>query len=164
MKTTKFIFIPIAALVLAGGVVYGSGKVYAQNKSDQFQPIAEKIAKKFGLKTEDVQAVFEEERLAREQEMKQKFEERLNTAVSEGKITAEQKQLILDKQQELMNERAQERTQLQQMSPTERKAHMQTKRTELENWAKEHGIDLKYLLIDLRKGPSHRELPEEVSN
>ncbi len=105
----------IIALSIAGIALFGTIKAYAQNTIGNQSTAASTIAQKFGLAENDVQSVFDEMRSEHQQEMKALFEQKLTQEVTDGKITEAQKQAIL------------------------------AKRQELEVWAKDQGIDLKYL-------------------
>lgn len=122
-----------------------SPKVFAQNSTNPFSGIIEKLAARFNLKKEDVQKVFDEERAEKQKQMQQTYEEMLNNAVKNGNLTEAQKQLLLKKHEELQKNRAENKNNWQNLSPDERKAAMQKERTDLENWAKQNNIDIKYL-------------------
>jgi hypothetical protein len=117
----KFAFAIVTLTLIGFGVVVTS-RVFAQDTNSP-QTIVQKIADKFGLKTSDVQAVFDQNRTDRRAEMETKFEEQLTAAVKDGKLTEEQKQLILAKRKELQNSRQ-----------------------DFKNWATQNGIDIKYLM------------------
>ncbi len=70
------------------------------------------------------------------------FSTRLDELVTAGKITAEQKQLIINKQAELQKQRETNRDQSTGKTDAERKTAMETERAELEAWAKTNNIDL----------------------
>ena len=63
------------------------------------------------------------------------------------KITEEQKQLILQKREEMHDAREAKRESNASLTPEERKSQMEAKKTELEKWAKENGIDMQYLML-----------------
>lgn len=153
------IIVPVLAVVTAGAVALGASQVSAQETTDGYPSIVAKIAERFNLNQDDVKAVFDEEKTEMMEEMKARNEERLAEAVAAGEITEEQKQLILDKQAELHAKRQSERADMQSLTEEERKAAMQAKRdemdsrrTELETWAQENGIDMKYLMMGGRRG------------
>ena len=116
-------------LALVGTTLVGVGaasRVRAQD-ARYYPPIISTLAEKFGLSEDEVKDAFDEIRAENQVEMQTRQEERLGEAVSDGVITEEQKQLILDKQEE-MRAQNQER----------RREHQ----AEMEAWASEHGIDL----------------------
>lgn len=110
----------------------------AQSDAGRYLPIVEKIAAKFNLNKDDVQAVFDEERDERHAEMQARFAERLDDLVNSGKITNEQKDAIIKKHEEMHNKMLE----LKDMEPEERKAEMQKVHEDFKNWAEEQGIDL----------------------
>jgi uncharacterized protein YwqG len=127
-----------------------------------------KIAQKFNLSQNDVQAVFDEyrdeekiERDAKMQEtqaqMEQKVKDELTQAVSDGKLTQAQMDLILAKRAELQAEKPA----MSQQAPgkpstsktkeemeaerTARQAEMKSKQDALKQWATDNGISEEYL-------------------
>lgn len=117
----------ILATVLALGVIasvgyFGTTSVLADNDNPMHQTLITRIAEKFNLKESDVEAVFEAVRDEKREEMKKNKEERLSQAVTDGVITEAQKQAILSKMNENMEER-------------------QANREEMQAWFKSQGID-----------------------
>jgi hydroxymethylpyrimidine pyrophosphatase-like HAD family hydrolase len=136
------ILIPLAVLVVLGGIVLGSSRIYAESYNGGEVTIIQKIAQRFGVSESDVQAVFDEMHKDRQDQMKVQMENSLNTLVTEGKITEEQKQAILVKQTELQESRDAKRETMKDMTPEQRKEQMDKQKQALEAWAAEHGIDL----------------------
>lgn len=133
---------------LAFASVTGVGLTSAATSgSDGSSGLIDKIATKFNLNKDEVKAVFEEERTAREAEMKAKMEERLSKAVTDGKITEEQKQKIITKLAELKSEREANKDSMKDKTDEERKAAMEAKKSEIEKWASDNGIPVEYLRI-----------------
>jgi hypothetical protein len=87
-----------------------------------------KIAQKFNLNESDVQAVFDQNKAERDAEIQTEMADQLQQAVDDGDITAEQKTLIENKLKELQSAR-------------------QTEHDTLDAWAKDQGIDAKYLMM-----------------
>ena len=146
-KIVSFIFI----LTLAGVVVFGAANTYAQSPtpSNPFQTIVQRIAQKFGLNEADVQSVFDEVRQEHQFQVQVKFEERLAQLVTQGEITETQKQLILAKHKELLEKKQQ--TDWQNMTYEQRRQAKESQRQEMENWAKENGIDLQFIFGGFHK-------------
>ncbi len=151
------IIIPAVALCVA----FGAG-VQSIHATDNAQPISliTKIAQKFNLSEDDLKTVFEEDRQERQEEMQKKYEEMLATAVTNGEITEEQKKLIIAKNKEILAERELKIEADKDLSQDERKAKMVAHREDmkqahedLESWAKENGIDMKYLAMNVGHGP-----------
>lgn len=147
------VFLTAAALTLIGTSLAGMTGAYAQaSTTDSPTNLVKAIADKFNLKQEDVQSVFDQERTTHMAKMKASFESRLSADVTSGKITEAQKQLILTKRNELEAMREEHKNDSTTLTPAERKTQMEAKKTELETWAKDNGIDLKYLLGGMGKG------------
>jgi hypothetical protein len=143
-KINKKIILPLIAAAIMTGIVAGTGYVYAEDENPQ-NTLVQKIAQRFGLNEAEVEAVFDEDRSERQAEMQARFADRLIQAVSDGEITEAQKQLILDKHEEMQTERETEREQFRNMTAEERRSQMQVHRQELETWAETNGIDMENL-------------------
>jgi hypothetical protein len=138
-----------AAVSVLGAGLLTATTAFAQNEStvqDPMHSLVQKVADKFNLNQDEVQAVFDEAHKERHAEMEAKFEEQLSQYVSEGKITEEQKQLILQKHEEMKANRETNKETFRNLSDEERRTQMEQKRAELEAWAEENGIDLQYLM------------------
>lgn len=125
----------LASLVFAGGLL-GADYVKAQGDRN-CTSMVEKIAQKFNLNKDEVQKVFDEERTERITERHASFEENLSKSVEEGKISEEQKQLILKKMEELRAEREK----FIELTREERREKMQETRSNMESFLEENGID-----------------------
>lgn len=137
MKITKKYIIPtmfVLGIIMVG--LISTSSVFAQEEGRDSTPLAQKIAAKFNLNVSDVQAVFDEDRAEHKADMYAKLVERLDSMVSDGKITSDQKEAILKKHEEIENKMLE----LKNLSPEERKTQMDQYRSELESWAKEQGI------------------------
>ena len=111
------------------------------NKPDSAQStLLDKIIAKFNLNKDEVNQVVTDYRGERRQQMQSQYEERLNQAVADGKITEAQKQLILDKRAELQKE--------WDANQSQRDQHRQ----QLQDWAKQNGIDISYLMMGQGRG------------
>lgn len=124
----------------------------ADNSSNPRDTIIQKLAEKFNLKESDVQQVFDEVRQEHQTQMQTKHEERLSQLVTDGKITEDQKALILNKHKELQAERESNKDSFKDLSPEQRKIKMEEKKIELETWANENGIDTMYIMHFGEKG------------
>ena len=115
----------LITLIVLGGLVsagyFGAGAIFADDNNPH-DTLITRIAQKFNLNENDVEAVFQSVRDERQAEMKKRQEERLNDAVSDGVITEEQKNAILTKMQEHQAVRGQNRE-------------------EMQKWFEEQGID-----------------------
>lgn len=144
----KKIIIPAITILTAGALFFGINSTLAQTEDGQ--TFASKLAAKLGLEESKVKSALDELHEERHTVMEQKAEERLSQLVTEGKLTKEQKDKILAKQKELYQMHDENKDELKDKTPQERKELMNKKREELEAWAKENGIDIKYLLNPLR--------------
>ncbi len=133
-------------ITLIGVTAAGSTKVLAQTTlSGPFSGLIDKIAQRFNLNRSDVQSVFDQYKDDRKNMMETKFTQQLDTAVSSGKITEAQKQLILAKRQELQANRVSNLEKFKNMTPDERKKAISDERQALIDWAKQNNIDLALL-------------------
>ena len=139
----KKIFFPILALAIIGTALASSNFVSAQDTTGPDSLITA-IAQKFNLNETDVKSVFEEQRSKHQAERKAAVEQKLTQAVADGKITETQKQAILAKVMENQSGKP-NFGEFKNLTPDERRAKMDEKRTEMENWAKENGLTLETL-------------------
>ena len=117
-----------------GLVIFNVTTIQAQTtKPNGFTNIISSLAKKLGIGEDKVQSAFDSIRSERQAQMQKLFEEKLNQAVKDGKITEAQKKLILAKHQEM------------QKNQEANKNKMQTQKKELLDWAKKNNIDTQYL-------------------
>lgn len=134
----------IVASMATVGLGLGVPAVMANTASAQSNnnSIVDKISSKFNLNKSDVQKVFDEERANHMAEREKAFADRLATLVKDGKITQAQADKITAKHGEMkaymdsMKDKTRE----------ERHKAMEQKRTELQKWAKDNGIDEKYVM------------------
>lgn len=131
----------------------------AQNSNGD-ESLASKIASKFNLNKEEVQAVLNEHRTEHraehQEERKLRLEERLTQAVADGNITEEQKAKILEfheNQQSFFDS-------LEGKTREERHDAMENHREEMKKWAEDNGIDEKYVLFGggMGRGHGHMEM------
>lgn len=146
MKKSFLVAGAVTSIGLAGVTGIGVASA-ATNSSDtnSSSSIVDKLAEKFNLKKTDVQAVFDQDRTEREAERQAQTEKELSQAVTDGKITSAQKDLILAKQKEVKAAMDADRDSMKDKTADERKAAMDAKRTELETWAKNNSIPTEYL-------------------
>lgn len=129
-------YLPHLLIALALIVVSGLGINYAQaNGNHRSEIIINRLAEKFNLDKTEVEQVFAKNRAKRQQQMQARLEENLDQAVEDGKLTEEQKNLLLDKRAEMKDE-------MKNLSWNERQEKRAEHRQEIQNWAKENGIDL----------------------
>ncbi|USN96982.1 MAG: hypothetical protein H6797_02210 [Candidatus Nomurabacteria bacterium] len=105
-----------------------------------------KIASTFHLDKSKVRQVFDQQRSENEAKHEQRAGDRLQKLVDDGVITSAQKSAIESKLAELKTERQSDRGTFRDLTPAQRKAKMDQKRSELETWAKQQGLDLSKLM------------------
>lgn len=127
MNIKKSLLVAGAATTIGVAGLSGLGVASAATNSNGEDGLVSKIATTFNLKEADVQAVFDEEKAERNAERQAELADRLQDAVDDGDITAEQKTLIENKLKELQTAR-------------------EAEHNELETWAKEHEVDLAYVM------------------
>lgn len=133
MKITKQkIAVGVAGLVTLGSL---SGVAMAATDTTGTN-FADRLATRFNLNKDDVKSFLSEDRAARHEQMQAKMEERLTQAVTDGKITSAQKDLITSKMQEIKTFM----DGLKDKTKEERKTAMDAKIAELKAWATENNI------------------------
>ncbi len=141
---------------LASAALVGSGllihPVFAQKSGTT--GLVQQLATKFNLKESDVQVVFDQYKQTAEADREAKQTTRLDQAVKDGKLTAAQKDLILAKQKEV-------KAQMDALhnstdAKADRKTAMDKIQTDLQSWAKQNSIDLKW--VGPFGGRGHRPL------
>lgn len=146
MNIKKSLMVAGAVATIGVAGVMGPGLASAAtNSSGPSDGLIDKIATKFNLNKNDVEAVFEEEKTEREVERQQDVGERLTELVAEGKLTEDQKSKILAKQAELKAQMEEERETLKDKTQEERRAVIEQRREDLKAWAEEHNIPTEYL-------------------
>lgn len=157
MKLTRKQLISAAVVtVLAGGIgLVGVASVSAERgRSDRSETMAQRIATKFNLNKDEVKAEMdaqkEEDRAAHQAERKQKREEHLQKLVDEGKITAEQKDAIITKQDEI-------HTRIEELrnngkTREENKDAAKAIKDEFKAWAESQGINLEDIKPEGKEG------------
>lgn len=145
----KHLMIITAGILTVGALIAGTSAAFAQNSTSNQQSLVQKIATRFSLNESEVQTVFDESRVerqaARQAEMQTALNTRLSTAVSEGKLTEAQKQLILAKHTEMHEQMENQQESMSSKTPEERRAAMEARRSELETWAQQNNIDISYV-------------------
>ena len=107
----------LISLLTLGAVIslatYGVSSIRA-SETGTANPVISRLAEKFNLEENDVEAVFDAVHEERQEEMKKVREERLNEAVSDGVITEAQKNALIAKWDGLQQRHEQERQEMQQ--------------------------------------------------
>ena len=125
----KKILLSMLVLTTIVGIGFATaGQVKAQMNQTGLSPMVKNLATRFNLNQTDVETFMNEQRDIRHEEMQTSREDRLTTAVNDGKITEAQKALITNKFAEKESEREQNREDMQK-------------------WADDNGIDLQSLQL-----------------
>lgn len=143
--------VPIFALAALGVISLGTIQAMAHDTTSN-KTIAKKISEKFNLPENDVQSVFDEHHKEMKASVQHRIEDTLTQAVADGKLTEDQKQKIIAKQQEIQAQHEATRESFKDMTPEERKQTKEKHRSDLEQWAKDNGIDTQYLIGAFHKG------------
>jgi hypothetical protein len=138
----KKTLVALIGFVILSMTVVDGNKIYAQTSPSR-QTIVDMLVSKFGLKKTEVESVFTDFQKQRRSDMVAGFKSRLDQLVKDGKITQAQSDLIQKKQDELVAQKS--ANSWQNLTPQERRAKMDQQRTDLEKWATDNKIDLRYL-------------------
>jgi Skp family chaperone for outer membrane proteins len=165
MKLKKALLVTGAAstigLASMVGVVSAQSTTTDDSTDNGMQSLVQKIAEKFNLDEKQVQSVFDKDRSEHEAEMQQRDEERLTQAVTDGKITSEQKDKILAKQKELKAYM----DSIKDKTESERHTLMDTKRDEVKQWASDNDIPEEYMhFMGGHGGPGKGNAPPSDSD
>jgi len=152
----KKIALAVLSVAVLGAGLLAVNQVSAQDAgTNPHDSLIQRLVTKFGLNEADVKQVFDEEMETRHAEMEKRMEERLNQAVTDGKLTEEQKQKILAKHEEMKANREAAMESFENMTDEERKAAMEAKHEELQTWAEENDIPEEYFMMKMMKGGIH---------
>lgn len=108
----------------------------------EYPDIIKNLAAKFNADPAEVEQVFEDTH-------DQMISSRLDKAVADGRITAEQKTLILNKMDEVQAKM--DEINNQEMTATERRDALESLHDELRDWADENDISLMFLMGNRRE-------------
>jgi heat shock protein HspQ len=125
----------LALAILITGIL--ATRVSAEEVSN-YPPIVQRIADEFNLNVSEVEEVFDDERDERRAEMYALFAERLNDAVSEGKLTEDQRDVILEHHEDMQNQMES----LTGLTHDERKQKIREIHEEFRLWVESEGIDV----------------------
>ncbi len=137
------------------GIATVSAATDSSTGSDHMSSLVSAIASKFNLDKTKVQAVFDEQHTKMQAERETQVKADVAQLVKDGKLTQAQADAINAKRAELTKEREANRAADRSASRDQMKTKMDAKRTELETWAKEQGIDTQYLRLVFGGGRGH---------
>lgn len=171
-KSKRFRFITGSVLTLALVTAGGASAYAATNTGLEAHPmnsLVTAIATRFNLNTADVQKVFDDNRTVMQTQMKAvhtaKEAERLSTAVTAGKLTQAQADLIIAKRLELETTREAQRSAGSTLTDAERKSVMQKEREALKAWMTANNIPQQYMMMGHGgKGPRGDRPKDTITN
>ena len=140
---SRKIVIPMAAVAVIAAGVFGVAQVSAAGSNTSGQNnLAQKIADTFHLDKNKVQAVIDQNRQDNQVARETKYETRLSQGITDGKLTAAQKALVLSEHQILAS-----KFQTAMMGASaSRRTGLQNIRTEAQDWAKANSIAVSWLI------------------
>jgi len=149
MKTILALIAGMTLFLTMGTACTGELNADPLEDNGSSYPLLERIAEKFGLEIGEVMDFAEELREERRAGVEERFEERLDELVEDGKITSDQKEAILEKKEEMEAFREE----LENMKVFEAREAVKKMKEEFKDWAEENDLELKYLFpeIGLRK-------------
>lgn len=137
-KYLIYVIMPLMAFAVMG-VVYANSS--ATGIANPMSNLVTAIAQRFNLNVSDVQQVFDEQRAKMEAQREQTFTDRINQAVTDGKLTQDQADKILAKKAELEAQR----TSLEGKTEEERRTAMKGQTDALKQWVIDNNIPQEYL-------------------
>ncbi len=132
----------LALTAASVGITHAATLTTAQSKNPM-SSLVSAIATKFNLNTTDVQQVFDAQKAQMDAERQAKDAERLTQAVTDGKLTQAQADLITAKQKELQTNREA----LKDKTEAERQTAMKTEMDSLKQWMTDNKIPVGYLPV-----------------
>lgn len=140
LKKSLIIGATVASVGLAG--VVGVGMASAADSTSGQTSIVDKLATKFNLKKEDVQAVFDENHKEHMAQMQQKQADRLAQAVKNGKLTQEQADHIAAAKKEIQTLMGDSKP--GRLDDSKHQA-IKDKMDALRKWAQDNKVDMRYV-------------------
>lgn len=140
--TKKTLLLTAGAAVIGLSSFAGVTAIHAASSTaNHDQSIVALLASKFNLKQADVQAVFDQEHQTEEASRQAEAKTRLDAAVTAGKLTQAQENLITTKQTEVKTFM----DSLEGETPSERKAAIAKEMASLKEWATDNSIPEQYV-------------------
>jgi predicted membrane-bound mannosyltransferase len=139
---TKKILIPMAVVAAIGIGVYGTSQASAASSTTQNQTLADRIASAFNLDPSKVQTVISQYKQGQMATKEASYQDNLNQAVTNGKITAAQETAILAEHNTL----AADLTTAMGETGSAKTAAIKQVKQDATTWAKDNNISARWLL------------------
>ena len=143
IKRSLLVGAAVATVSLGGLGAVSMASVSAATDANNQTSIVDKLATKFKLNKADVQAVFDEDRTARDADRAAEQKEKLATAVKDGKLTQAQADYITKAQAEITSLRGTAKPGSESDTAREQ---LKTKMDALRDWAKTNNVDMQYVM------------------
>jgi len=155
MKKQSIVAAIVAGVVTVG--LSGVGVAYAATNpgSNHMSSLVDAVATKFNLNRSDVQSVFDSERAKIETTREQSVKDEIAALVTSKKLSQAQADALNTKRTELQAQREANRTADQNKTEAERDTLRQTRKTEIDAWLKQQGIDQQYGYLLAGGGHGH---------
>lgn len=140
---TKKVMLPMAAIALVGASAVGIGATQAaSNPNSKNQSLVQDIASTFNLDPAKVQAVFNSHAQAQASSDQARYQDMLQKAVTDGKITQSQMSAILAEHNTLLTQLQSAKSQTGSARRDAIKAVNQAAKT----WASQNNVSVRWLL------------------
>lgn len=136
----------VATAITLGLATAGAGVIHAASTTNTTNPMSNLVtalAQKFNLNTADVQKVFDEQHTQIQAQRFQEQKDRLAQAVTAGKITQAQADLITAKHAEMKTFMES----LKDKTPSERQAAMKAQMDSLKQWSTQNNIPQQFFMM-----------------
>ncbi|MCA9302105.1 hypothetical protein H6802_03765 [Candidatus Nomurabacteria bacterium] len=151
-------FLAVGVLSLAGFSMLAAPSILKVNADTQdLPPMMQQVADRFGISTDDLRSYLDELRANHREQVKEEVEAKLEDAVASGMLSQEQKNALVQKQEQF-------RAEMQDLSIEERHAKTAAHREEMQEWAETNGVDLSELDLGRNGMGRGEERGEEMGN
>jgi len=156
MKKHLLVAGAVTTVGLAGlaGATVANAETNGSTSTNPMSSLVDAISSKFNLNKTDVQKVFDEQRTKMDATREQQVKDQVAQLVKDGKLTQAQADKINAKRAELDKQRQADMTANQNLTEAQRQAkrdemrtQMDAKKTELDTWLKDNGIDTQYAYL-----------------
>ena len=147
-KYFLYIVAPAIAVVAVGAIAMSSvSAASVAGNTNSVSNLVNALAQKFNLNPADVQQVFNDNQAQMKAQMQQKETDRINQAVTDGKLNQDQANKIIAKKAELETQQATFKASLEGKTKAEIQAAMKIQMDSLKQWATDNNIPMQYLMM-----------------